>query len=41
MNMWKVTMKVDGQIITEVIQAQSMRDAQNFFRKYIRVIKRF
>lgn len=33
MNMWKVTMRVDGEIITKVIQAQSMRDAQDIFRK--------
>lgn len=33
MKTWKVTMKVDGVVKSELIQAESMRAAQDIFRK--------
>ena len=33
MKTWKVTMKVDGILTTELIKAESMRAAQDLFRK--------
>ena len=33
MKLWRVTMKVDGREMTQVIPASSISDAQDIFRK--------